>query len=109
MKKIIKIYNKRIVRFLTSGMKIGIVSASSTQEMKLRRHSRASGLTFLNTVPLAASSGRLAVAGAFRCYSSSNITTNPNIHNVIPVAYYPNADTQKSVILKENEGENRNI
>lgn len=49
------------------------------------------------------SSDRLAVAGAFRCYSS-NITTNKNIHNVIPVADYPNADIQKSVILKENEG-----
>lgn len=86
-------------------MKTGMVSASSTREMKLGRHSIITGCTFtMNTERLAGPSSRLAVAGAFRCYSSSNTTTNPNIHNVIPVAYYPNADTQKSVILKENEG-----
>lgn len=43
------------------------------------------------------------LAGAFIYYSANNTTNNKNIHNVIPVACYPNADTLKSVILKENK------
>lgn len=94
MEKLIKNNKNRIVRFSTSGMKIGIVSASSVPVTKTQRRVSASTLEM--------KMGWLAVAGDFRCYSS-NITTNQNI-NVIPVADYPNADIQKSVILKENEG-----
>nr|ATI20546.1 GIY-YIG endonuclease [Ophiognomonia clavigignenti-juglandacearum] len=86
MKNIIKYNKNRIVRFSTSGMKIGIVSASSVPVTKTQRRVSASTLEM--------KMGWLA--GAFRYYSANN-TNNKNIHNVIPVACYPNADTQKSV------------
>lgn len=46
--------------------------------------------------------GALLARGAFRYYSANN-TNNQNLRNVIPVACYPNADTLKYVILKENK------
>lgn len=85
---------KGIFRFLTLGIKIGIVGASSTQEIKTQR--RVSASTFeMKTVAW--------LAGAYRCYTTNNNTNNQNISNVTPVACYPNADTLKSVILKENK------
>lgn len=92
MEKIIKNNNKRIVWFLTSGMKIGIVSASWVPITKTQRRVNASTLEM--------KMGRLA--GAFRYYTTNN-TNNLNL-NVIPVSCYPNADTLKYVILKENNG-----
>lgn len=118
MEKLIKNNKNRIVRFSTLGMKTGMVSASSTREMKLGRHSIITGCTFtMNTERLAGPSSRLS--GLFRYYSTSSAslwkgsttltvctdnTNNPNLHSVITVACYPNADTQKQTILKENKG-----
>jgi len=93
MQKIIKNKNNRIVCFLTSGMKTGKVGASLTQEMKTQR--RVSGST------LEMKTAAFLARGAFRYYSAN--TNNKNLRNVIPVACYPNADTLKYVILKENK------
>lgn len=93
MKTTIKI-KKGIFRFLTLGIKIGMVGASLTQEIKTQR--RVSASTFeMKTVAW--------LAGAYRCYTTNNNTNNQIINNVTPVAYYPNADTLKSDILKENK------
>lgn len=95
MKKIIKNNNNRIVRFLTLGIKIGMVRAYSIQGMNTQRRVSASTLEMKTVV-------WLAVGGTFRYYSSN--INNKIMNNFIPVACYPNVDTLKSVILKENKG-----